>query len=141
MKAYRIVHRMLSAKETALGIQPDKKWTYLPFFQGEYDIDGHLKNPNDPYLFWLIPIVNKVHPRWSSGEDVEVDTWGALHQDDDILDCVKIHSELPTILPLDKPAVPMNPIPDASQLQKMLDGAPKPDLGAFQGGNGLKNNK
>jgi hypothetical protein len=141
VRAYRVVHRMLSAKETALGIQPDKKWMYLPFYQGEYDVDGHLKNPNDPYLFWLIPIVNRIHPNWSSGEGVELDTYGALHQDDDILDCMKIHSELPTILPLDKPVPPVNVIPGASALQKAIDGAPKPEVGQFQGSNGLKTNR
>jgi hypothetical protein len=30
--------------------------TYQPYFQGDYDRDGNLVNPDDPFLFWLIPI-------------------------------------------------------------------------------------
>jgi hypothetical protein len=113
VKVYRVVHRMMNAKECALGIQPDKKWMYLPFFQGEFDIDGKLKNDQDPYLYWLIPIVNEKNPGWSSGETVELDSYGALYQDDDILDCLEKHANLATILPLANPAPALNsnPIP------------------------------
>jgi hypothetical protein len=120
VKVYRVIHRLMSAKETALGIQPDKKWMYLPYFQGEYDTDGKLKNAQDPYLYWLIPIVNKQHPELSAGDTVEVDTYGALYQDDDIIDCLEVHSSLPTILPTDNPAPApnANPIPGGFNLQR-----------------------
>ncbi|CAN5269505.1 hypothetical protein BH10PLA2_BH10PLA2_27540 [soil metagenome] len=148
VKIYRVVHRMLNAKELALGLQPDKKWLYLPFYQGEYDVEGNLKNAKDPYLYWLIPIVNQKNPFLSSGEGVEMDTRAALHQDDDILDCIDIHSKLPTILPLDNPVPggPANPIPGginppANPQQGGLDGVPKLDPGFIQGGNAGKNIK
>jgi hypothetical protein len=118
VKAYRVVHRLMTPREVALGIRPDKKWLYQPYFHGEFDIDGHLKNEDDPYLYWLIPIVNRNHPRWSSGQDIELDNQAALHQDDDILDCLEIHSKLPTILPL----APANPGLGAAPIQ----GAPAP---------------
>jgi hypothetical protein len=105
IKIYRVVHRMMNPKETALGLQPDKKWFFQPFFQGEYDADGKLINPQDPYLYWLIPIVNKRDPYLSSGEKVELDMKGAIHQDEDILDCLTIHAQLlPTRLPPAEPA-------------------------------------
>jgi hypothetical protein len=104
IKVYRVVHRMMSPKETSLGLSPEKKWFFQPFFQGEYDADGNLKNPEDPYLYWLIPLVNKNNPRLSSGEMVELDTKAALHQDEHILDCMEIHTRLPTILPASDPA-------------------------------------
>ncbi len=104
VKVYRVVHRLMTPQETALGIQPDKKWMYLPSFQGEFDADGKLKNDQDPYLYWLIPIVNTKNPHLSSGEGVEQDNFGALYQDDDILDCLEIHANLPTILPANNPA-------------------------------------
>ena len=123
VKVYRVVHRMLTPKETALGAQPDKKWMYQPFFQGEFDVDGNLKNAQDPYLYWLIPIVNKKSPGLTSGQSVEVDTVAALHQDDDILDCLEIHSNLPTILPPNQPnpglggsAIPGIPQPNQTDL-------------------------
>ena len=31
----------------------------MPYFMGEFDADGKLKDPNDPYLYWLIPILPK----------------------------------------------------------------------------------
>ncbi len=128
VKAYRVVHRMMTAKEVALGAQPDKKWMYQPFFQGEFDVDGQLKNPQDPYLYWLIPIVNKKTPGWSSGQSVEADTLAALHQEDDILDCLEIHANLPTILPPNQPNLGLGaaPIPGNQQPnpQKLDLGAP-----------------
>lgn len=130
IKIYRVVHRMMSPKETALGVQPDKKWMFQPFFQGEFDADGKLKNPEDPYLYWLIPIVNKNNPRLSSGEAVELDTKAALHQDDDILDCMEIHTRLPTIMPPPGPAggpggppVPGNDAPKVPDAAGGLGGA------------------
>jgi hypothetical protein len=148
VKIDRVVHRMLNVKEMALGIHPDKNWLYLPFYQGEYDVDGKLKNPKDPYLYWLIPIVNQKNPFLSSGESVEMDTWAAIHQDDDILDCLEIHSKLPTILPLDNPQpgglanpIPGANLPGANAQPGGLDGVPKLDPNFIQGGNANKNNK
>ena len=103
VKIYRVVHRMTTAKEVALGVQPDKKWMYQPYFQGEFDSEGNLKNPQDPYLYWLIPIVNTKNPKLSSGQGVELDSLAALHQDDDIVDYLEIHSKLGTILPPNQP--------------------------------------
>ncbi len=115
VKAYRVIHRLMTPTETALGLQPDKKWMYLPYFEGDFYPDGKLKNPKDPYLYWLIPIVNKKNPFLSSGEGVDVDSQAALHQDEDILDCLAIHAKLPTILPSTAPsqAAGIAPIPAA----------------------------
>jgi hypothetical protein len=131
IKVYRVVHRMMSAKETALGVKPDKKWMFQPFFQGEFDADGRLKNPQDPYLYWLIPIVNQNNPRLSSGEDVELDSKAALHQDADILDCIKIHRRVPTSLPsaeltdgLGIAPIPGGEAPKAPEAAGGLGGAP-----------------
>jgi hypothetical protein len=147
VKVYRVIHRMLTVKEVALGLQPDKKWLYQPYFQGEFDVDGNLKNPQDPYLYWLIPIKNVKNPRLSSGQAVELDTQAALHQDDDILDCLEIHSKLPTILPPNQantglgaapipgapePAAPIGPAQEALKQRDKFGpktglGAPEPD--------------
>ena len=132
VKVYRVVHRMLTVKELALGIQPDKKWMYQPFYQGEFTADGKLINAQDPYLYWLIPIVNMKDPRLTSSQAVELDTLAALHQDDDILDCLEIHSKLPTILPpnpanvgLGAPPIPGAPEP-AAPVGPALDGQKQP---------------
>jgi hypothetical protein len=57
IKVYRVVHNILSPKQVAEGVSPEAEWLYYPYYQGEYDADGNLKDPKDPLLFWLIPIV------------------------------------------------------------------------------------
>jgi hypothetical protein len=67
VKIYRVVHEMLTpallAEEGRRRAEPTDEWTYLPFYQGEFTKDGKLKDPHDPYLYWLIPIF-----RWPAGE-------------------------------------------------------------------------
>jgi hypothetical protein len=60
VKVYRVLHRMLDARQFAAGTNPFGETTYLPYYQGEYDGTGTQLNPNnDPLLFWLIPIIRK----------------------------------------------------------------------------------
>ncbi|OAI50259.1 hypothetical protein AYO44_17920 [Planctomycetaceae bacterium SCGC AG-212-F19] len=82
VKIYCVTHRMLDPWEIASGKdgRPDNKptdlWTYMPFYQGEYvkppppppgeeafaDQSWVLKDPNDPFLYWLIPIFTEEQP-------------------------------------------------------------------------------
>lgn len=68
VKIYRVVHRMLDpweiapAKEGRVNNEPTDLWTYMPFYQGEFTRDGVLKDPNDPFLYWLIPIFAEEQP-------------------------------------------------------------------------------
>jgi hypothetical protein len=59
VRVYRVLHRMLDARQFANGDNPFAEATYLPYFMGEYDAKGGLINPEDPLLFWLIPVVRK----------------------------------------------------------------------------------
>jgi hypothetical protein len=62
VKIYRVVHNIPSAKEIAAGVDPAEKHFYYPFYQGEFSPDGELKDPQDPYLYWIIPIVKTHDP-------------------------------------------------------------------------------
>jgi hypothetical protein len=62
VKIYRVVHNLPTAKEIAEGLNPAEKHFYYPYFQGEFTPDGELKNPQDPYLYWLIPIIKTHDP-------------------------------------------------------------------------------
>jgi hypothetical protein len=63
IKIYRVIHNMLVGPEMAAGkLRPDDPTTYLPYFQGEFDRDGNLKNPHDPFLYWIIPIIREPKP-------------------------------------------------------------------------------
>jgi hypothetical protein len=59
VKVYLVIHNILSPKEIVDDIGPETKSLYMPYFMGEFDADGKLKDPNDPYLYWLIPILPK----------------------------------------------------------------------------------
>jgi hypothetical protein len=56
VKVYRILHRIIEPGEMAGGVSPIDKTTYGPFFMGEFDRDGNLKDPTEPFLYWYLPI-------------------------------------------------------------------------------------
>jgi hypothetical protein len=56
VKVYRVVHAILLPEQFLDKARPTDPWTYQPFYQGEFDADGNLKDVNDPFLYWLIPI-------------------------------------------------------------------------------------
>jgi hypothetical protein len=56
VKIYRVVHYILTQEDMARGCSPLDKIYYLPFYQGDFDARGDLREPNDPLLYWLIPI-------------------------------------------------------------------------------------
>jgi hypothetical protein len=62
VKVYRVVHAMLQPGAFAAGQSPCDPTLYLPYYQGEFDRDGNLKDPNDPLLYWLIPILKIQQP-------------------------------------------------------------------------------
>jgi hypothetical protein len=66
IKIYRVEHRILTAKQMSEGQHPDDAWQFFPYYQGEYDRNGRIKDENDRYLFWLLPI-QKVRPLKKKG--------------------------------------------------------------------------
>jgi hypothetical protein len=40
------------------GLSPFHPSTYSPYYLGEYDTEGVLVNPDDPLLYWLLPITH-----------------------------------------------------------------------------------
>jgi hypothetical protein len=57
VKVYRVVHQIMSPAELSVGGDPLDKTRYWPYFQGEFDREGKMTNPRDPFLYWLLPIV------------------------------------------------------------------------------------
>ncbi|OWK43909.1 hypothetical protein [Fimbriiglobus ruber] len=63
MKMYRIEHRVVPVSQFVLNdLDPFHPTLYRPYFVGEYAPDGTLIDPQDPMLFWLVPIVPKTTP-------------------------------------------------------------------------------
>jgi hypothetical protein len=57
VKVYRAIHNIMSPAELAEGGDPKDKTRYWPYFQGEFDREGKMTNPRDPFLYWLLPVV------------------------------------------------------------------------------------
>lgn len=64
VKLYRVVHSLPAPRDLVAGLSPLDETSYLPYYQGEFTPDGTLIDPQDPFLYWLIPIVRV--PRSSS---------------------------------------------------------------------------
>jgi hypothetical protein len=57
IKIYRVMHSLMTPRDVALGRNPEDPALYFPYYQGEFDSHGKLKKPDDPYLYWLLPII------------------------------------------------------------------------------------
>lgn len=57
VKIYRVTHQMLTPYELSRGISPFVKQKYWPYFMGEFNTEGEMVNPMDPFLYWYLPIV------------------------------------------------------------------------------------
>jgi hypothetical protein len=59
IRLYRVTHSIVTAPQLAEGRHADDPWLYMPYYQGEFDTEGKLLDPNDPLLYWLIPVLIK----------------------------------------------------------------------------------
>src|SRR5262249_35240194 len=55
VRIYRVQHRILGAPELASGADPLDLTTFLPYYQGRFDAEGKLLDPEDPFLYWHVP--------------------------------------------------------------------------------------
>jgi hypothetical protein len=105
VKIYRVVHRILNAWEIAAGDSPWDPTTYLPYYQGEFDVDGRLldgptfkdgqidpSKPANPFLYWLIPIKHELREGYvqRTGPDGKLIPPGP--GDFKLVDYLKIHA-------------------------------------------------
>jgi hypothetical protein len=59
IRAYRLEHRITPPVLLVEGLDPYHPTTYRPYFLGDYDANGELVDPQDPMLYWLVPVVSK----------------------------------------------------------------------------------
>lgn len=63
VKMYRIIHNMMAPADFLRPeMDPLHRVLFVPYFLGDFDVDGNLKNPTDPFLYWMIPIIPKYDP-------------------------------------------------------------------------------
>jgi hypothetical protein len=78
VKIYRVIHAIPSFGLVAGGIDPVRDPTHFrPIFMGEYSPEGVLLEPDDPFLYWLLPIM-----RVQRGQEVEIRNYAAHHAGD-----------------------------------------------------------
>jgi hypothetical protein len=87
VKLYRVTHGIVAAPQLASEISPLDPTLYLPFYQGEFDPDGRLKDPQDPFLYWLLPIY---YDESRPGPDVRFRVPG--QPGDKLVNCLSIHA-------------------------------------------------
>jgi hypothetical protein len=57
VKVYRVVHAIMPMLWYAQGRQPTDMTLYLPYYMGEFDVEGKLtaEAKQDPFLYWMLP--------------------------------------------------------------------------------------
>ena len=70
IKVYRVLHTIIEPNVLIGDNDPEGKHfeplspyaptTYLPFYMGDFDKEGNLRDPGDPMLYWLIPIRRRI---------------------------------------------------------------------------------
>ncbi len=58
-KVYRAEHRIVPTDKFVEGSNPFDPRTFWIYFLGDYDADGKLIDPQDPMLYWAVPVVTK----------------------------------------------------------------------------------
>jgi hypothetical protein len=58
VRVYRVVHELISPRQLHEGeLTPWDDTTFKPYYVGKYDRDGRLLDPDDPFLYWWVPII------------------------------------------------------------------------------------
>ena len=59
VKIYRVEHRIVPPNMLVHGMDPYDPTGYRPYYVGTYDPEGRLTDPEDPMLYWLVPVMPK----------------------------------------------------------------------------------
>jgi hypothetical protein len=62
VKVYRLIHGIISAPQIVKGLDANDQIFDLPYFMGEFDPKGEMLDPNDPFLYFLLPITRDPEP-------------------------------------------------------------------------------
>lgn len=66
VKIYRVLHVLPSIKAIVDGREPQDPLWFRPTYGGQYDAEGNLLDPNDPFLYWVLPILRDDRSRQNS---------------------------------------------------------------------------
>ena len=57
VKIYRVWHLTCTAQDLNKGLDPHDWTYYIPYYVGQFDPQGNLLDPEDPFLYWALPIL------------------------------------------------------------------------------------
>jgi hypothetical protein len=66
VKIYRVLHVLPTIKAIVDGREPQDPLWFRPTYGGEYDAKGNLLDPDDPFLYWVLPILRDDRTRMNS---------------------------------------------------------------------------
>lgn len=83
VKLYRLEHRVIDVRMFRDGVSPYHPITYRPYFLGEFRLNdadrAELADPQDPMLYWLVPIVPKTTPGKAEKAEDEIEDFLTRH--------------------------------------------------------------
>jgi hypothetical protein len=84
VKLYRIEHKVISVFEFADGKDPFHPETYRIFFLGDFELNADgteavLKDPTDPMLYWLLPVLRRPNAMNVKSVQDEIDDYFSKH--------------------------------------------------------------
>jgi hypothetical protein len=96
VKVYRLTQRILTPYELSTNVSVLAKFKHMPFFLGEFDREGRLKDTKDPFLYWFLPIA-KVPDEYPDqglqvGRGAPVIQVNLQPESGFLLDCVELHA-------------------------------------------------
>jgi hypothetical protein len=59
VKVYRLIHRIITPQEVNGGMNAKDEIFDLPYFMGEFNPQGEMIDPKDPFLYFLLPITRE----------------------------------------------------------------------------------
>lgn len=62
IKIYRVTHSIITPGDMSRGENALDPTLYYPYFMGSFDKNANLINPNDPFLYFLLPITRNSNP-------------------------------------------------------------------------------
>jgi hypothetical protein len=90
VRVYRVTHNLISPHELSQGVSPTEDTHYSAIYVGQYDVNGKLLDPKDPFLYWYLPIM-KVSERYPA-EGTFISSQTPPRGPVKILNCVEIHA-------------------------------------------------
>jgi hypothetical protein len=130
VKIYCGIHDIPGAKNVAAGEDPDAPWQYYAYYRGEYDPEGKLLDPHDPFLYWLIPILrdDQSSSMASGSSGVFRASVGSAKRPkeehpSDGMEVLEKHAKLRIDIPEDRDPAPLPEQPKATPSEKERVGA------------------